>query len=344
MSGDESKAKEAAAAAQAIADNLNARVIVYSGYIDYAGVGQLLQTISDGEERENTFFVLTTVGGDARAAYRIARLFQLVSKKFYLCVPSMCKSAGTLIALGAHEIVMNPFAELGPLDVQLVQRDEIDQSRSGLVVDTALEGLAKKTLETFETIMLHITFGSDKAISFEAASKVAANLTTGTMSEIYAQIKPDDLGNDLRNLRVAEAYGKRLAEYGRNTKSDAVSRLVHKYPSHDYIIDAEEAKTLFQKVDTTQQAEHTIKLMSTLSEISAAARPAYISRLDSKEERSDQESATGGTDQAAGGGKEADNAKPRPARKSSRKINQARGRDDGPPATAAHSEPPSNGR
>ena len=201
-----------------------------------------------------------------------------------------------------------------------------------------------KTLETFETIMLHITFGSDKAISFEAASKVAANLTTGTMSEIYAQIKPDDLGNDLRNLRVAEAYGKRLAEYGRNTKSDAVSRLVHKYPSHDYIIDAEEAKTLFQKVDTTQQAEHTIKLMSTLSEISAAARPAYISRLDSKEERSDQESATGGTDQAAGGGKEADNAKPRPARKSSRKINQARGRDDGPPATAAHSEPPSNGR
>ena len=173
-------------------------------------MGQLLQTIRDGEVRENTFFVLTTVGGDARAAYRIARLFQMVSKKFYLCVPSMCKSAGTLIALGAHEIVMNPFAELGPLDVQLVQRDEIDRSRSGLVVDTALEGLAKKTLETFETIMLHITFGSDKSISFEAASKVAASLTTGTMSEIYAQIKPDDLGNDLRNLRVAEAYGNRL--------------------------------------------------------------------------------------------------------------------------------------
>ena len=88
MSGDDSKAKEAAAAAHAIAENLNARVIVYSGYIDYAGVGQLLQTIGDGEERENTFFVLTTVGGDARAAYRIARFLQIVSKKFYLCVPS----------------------------------------------------------------------------------------------------------------------------------------------------------------------------------------------------------------------------------------------------------------
>ena len=101
--------------------------------------------------------------------------------------------------------------------------------------------------------MLHITFGSDKSISFEAASKVAANLTTGTMSEIYAQINPGDLGNDLRNLRVAEAYGNRLAAYGRNTKPDAVSRLVHKYPSHDYIIDAEEAKTLFRTVDTNPE-------------------------------------------------------------------------------------------
>ena len=54
MSDDDAKAKEAAAAAHAIADNLNARVIVYSGRIDYAGVGQLLQTISDGEERERT--------------------------------------------------------------------------------------------------------------------------------------------------------------------------------------------------------------------------------------------------------------------------------------------------
>lgn len=341
MSGDDSKAKEVAAAAHAIADNLNARVIVYGGYIDYAGVGQLLQTIGDGKDRENTFFVLTTVGGDARAAYRIARLFQMASKKFYLCVPSMCKSAGTLIALGAHEIVMNPFAELGPLDVQLVQRDEIDQSRSGLVVDTALEGLAKKTLETFETIMLHITFGSDKSISFEAASKVAASLTTGTMSEIYAQIKPSDLGNDLRNLRVAEAYGNQLAAYGRNTKPNAVSRLVHKYPSHDYIIDAEEAKTLFKTVDTKQQATHTIKLMSALGEVSAAARPAYISRLDSQEKKSDQKSANAGTDETTGGGTGSDNAKPRPARKGSRRTNQTRDRNDGATPTAARSEPPS---
>ena len=265
MSGDNSKANEATAAARAIADELNARVIVYSGYIDYAGLGQLLlNTNSESDDRENAFFVLTTTGGDAQAAYRIARFFQLTSKKFYLCVPSMCKSAGTLIALGAHEIVMSPFAELGPLDVQLVQRDEIDQSRSGLVVDTALEGLAKKTLETFETIMLHITFGSGKSISFEAASKVAANLTTGTMSQIYARIKPDDLGNDLRNLRVAEAYGTRLAKHGQNTKPDTVSRLVHKYPSHDFIIDADEAKTLFENVDTTKLAKHTLGLMSAL--------------------------------------------------------------------------------
>ena len=119
--------------ANAVAKKLDSRVVVYSGEIDTKGVGRLVESLGlEKKNRPNTFLVLTTNGGTADAAYRIARLLQIVSKRFYLYVPMRCKSAGTLIALGAHEIYMSPLAELGPLDVQLVQRNEIDRMRSGL--------------------------------------------------------------------------------------------------------------------------------------------------------------------------------------------------------------------
>ena len=330
-------------AAGAIADKLNARVVAYSGYIDHPAVGNLLMEIyREEDKRENTFLILTTIGGDADAAYRIARIVQLISKKFYLCVPRMCKSAGTLIALGANEIVMNPFAELGPLDVQLVQRDEIEQSRSGLVVDTALEGLAEKTRATFQECLLSITYGSDKAISFEAASKVAATLATGVMAPIYAQIRPGDLGNDRRNLEIAKAYGQRLIRHSRNAKRDAISRLVHKYPSHSFIIDSEEAETLFRNV-TTRLHNHVMALFRELPQ-DPGKRPAYVSRLDPKEESSEQKDASAKPDApgTSGGGKST-GAESGRARRSPGKEN-SRGNREEAGATSSAPDKPSGSR
>ena len=91
-------------AANAVAESLDAMVFVYSGSIDNKGYGGLFKTIEPSDKglplRPNTVLFLTTYGGNADSAYRIARLLQNLTNKFYLCVPSICKSAGTLIALG----------------------------------------------------------------------------------------------------------------------------------------------------------------------------------------------------------------------------------------------------
>lgn len=110
---------EAGAAANALAEKYESRIVVYSGDIDNLGVGRLLESLRlEDAARPNTFLILTTHGGQADAAYRIARLIQIVSRTFRLFVPQRCKSAGTLLALGANAILMSPIAELGPLDVQ----------------------------------------------------------------------------------------------------------------------------------------------------------------------------------------------------------------------------------
>ncbi len=248
--------EEIVEAANAVSDSLDAGVFVYSGSIDSKGRGLLIKTMQPSDEQpmlENAIVFLTTHGGQAGEAYRIARLLQNVTEKFYLCVPSICKSAGTLIALGANEIFMPSVSELGPLDVQLRRRDEIGQRRSGMVVRTALNGLAEETFRVFEQVMLRITVGSGQTISFDVASRVAATIATGVMSPVYAQVDPESLGNDLRDLSVATAYGERLVEHGRNATMETVRQLVEDYPTHEFIIDSEEAKNLFKDVKSPTQ-------------------------------------------------------------------------------------------
>ena len=56
--------------------------------------------------------VLSTLGGSPTAAARVAA----VLADYRVLVPARARSAGTLLCLGASELVLTPLAELGPLD------------------------------------------------------------------------------------------------------------------------------------------------------------------------------------------------------------------------------------
>lgn len=271
-------------AANTVSKLLDTAVFVYSGQIDRHGYGALLATMEASEEQPflpNSLLFLTTHGGYASQAYRIARIFQRTTGKFYLCIPSYCKSAGTLIALGATELFLAPAAELGPLDVQLHRRDEIGERRSGMVVRTALAGLAEETYGVFERVMLNIKIGSGQAISFDVASRIAATIATGVMAPIYAQIDPELLGSDLRDLAEASSYGERLVKYGRNATDETVRKLVEDYPTHGFIIDREEATNIFNKVPSLPN--EITDLMNELGGlVYRVHKPHYIARIDGK--------------------------------------------------------------
>lgn len=280
-------------AANAVAESLEAAVFVYSGSIDSEGFGRLIKSMQPSEEqpaRRNAIVFLTTYGGDAGQAYRIARLLQTVTDKFYLCVPSECKSAGTLIALGASEIFMPSISELGPLDVQLRRRDEIGgRRRSGMVVRTALDGLADETFKVFQQVMLRITWSSRHTISFDLASRVASSIATGVMAPVYAQVDPESLGNDLRDLSVATAYGERLAEFGGNATQETVRQLVEDYPTHEFIIDSADARKIFKTVN--EPSEEMTRLIIELGEIVYSVQsPSVVLRADRHVEEGDHES------------------------------------------------------
>jgi len=55
-------------------------------------------------------------GGDGEVAVRLVRAALARSKTLTVIVPDQAKSAATLLALGAHEILMGSTSDLGPVD------------------------------------------------------------------------------------------------------------------------------------------------------------------------------------------------------------------------------------
>jgi len=209
---------------------------------------------------ENVLLFLTTAGGNPDVAYRIARYLQEKYKKFTVYVDSYCKSAGTLITLGADEIVMSDNAELGPLDVQILKPDELGERDSGLDLIHALERLKETSYEVFEGFFWTLWREGGGQISSKSALKVAIQATSGLLGPVYHQIEPMKLGQFYRAMEIAEAYGKRLNTRG-NLKPDALHRLIYNYPSHSFVIDRSEAEQfIFESVRELDEQEARVAL------------------------------------------------------------------------------------
>lgn len=237
-------------AAAKVADTYDADVFLYNGTIDESGLGDLVESVFYSAERTNALLILVTYGGSANSAYRIARFLQKNYEELIVFIPSYCKSAGTLVTLGASRLIMSDFGEIGPLDVQLFKQDELGERKSGLLSKSSFDALSDSMFRMFEDFMIKIKHKSFGLISFQKASDIAASMSSSAMQPVFAQLNPNIIGDDHRDLSVALQYGLRLIIYGGNASHDSVNKLVNGYPAHDFVIDREEAKSLFFNVET----------------------------------------------------------------------------------------------
>jgi len=88
-------------------------------YIDVNDSEEVLRAIHLTDPAVPIDLVLHTPGGLVLAALQIARAIHNHKGKVTAFVPHYAMSGGTLIALAATEIVMSPYAVLGPVDPQL---------------------------------------------------------------------------------------------------------------------------------------------------------------------------------------------------------------------------------
>ena len=234
----------------------NTDMYAYAGPIDKSGYASICEVLEANKARRaNALLILCTNGGDANAGYRIARALthHYGSDNFRVAAPAECKSAGTLICIGASSLVVFDRGELGPLDVQFQKKDEIFQQSSGLDILRGMTYIKSDALSAFNEYMLSINGGS--GLSTKVASEIASNLVNGMYSPMYAQIDPIRLGEMNAALQVAHEYGTRLNAKSKNLKVGALKKLINDYPTHGFVIDRAEARELFEKVVGPTDAE-----------------------------------------------------------------------------------------
>lgn len=260
-----SKAQRALQLANELANARDADLFVYNFGLE-SGVEFEVRRVLSGRKakRTNLVLFLTTEGGDPDSAYRIARCFQSHYQHIAVVVCGWCKSGGTLICIGAHELVVADDGELGPLDIQLTKVDEWEHS-SGLAIEAAFEKLQEESFRLFIKHVQNIKQEAAGRITFRTAAEIAAKMVVGVTSDIFAKIDPLSVGEDHRATLIAEQYAFRLNLKANNLRPDTdyeaggLRMLLRGYPSHGFAIDREEAKSLFRRVSrpTGQLAELT---------------------------------------------------------------------------------------
>ncbi len=219
------------------AEALNADVYYVSGTLSRTTDARLREVSERSRRHDRCVLVLTTDGGDADAAYLIARFLRGTYESVTACVFGYCKSAGTLLALGCHEVAMGLRGELGPLDVQVSEKDELARFGSGLETVTALDFLTETSFASFERYLVDTIQRSGGQISTRTAAELATNLTVGLVAPIWARIDPIRLGREQRAMEIANAYAARLS-----IPLQAIARLTVDYPDHGFVIDLTEAR------------------------------------------------------------------------------------------------------
>lgn len=93
--------------------------------------------------------ILETPGGSGEAAEDIVRLLRGKYNEIAVIVPGWAKSAGTIMAMAANEILMGPASALGPIDAQMAWQGK------RFSADALLEGMEKIKKEVTDTGVLN---------------------------------------------------------------------------------------------------------------------------------------------------------------------------------------------
>lgn len=83
---------------------------------DIPALGDALKSLGDVDV---LYLVINSPGGDGTIAEKMIEMCRHYCDSFRVAVPNRAKSAATMVALGADEIVMGYPSELGPIDPQV---------------------------------------------------------------------------------------------------------------------------------------------------------------------------------------------------------------------------------
>ncbi|WP_152990666.1 SDH family Clp fold serine proteinase [Sphaerimonospora mesophila] len=197
--------------------------------IEVTDVGIVYECLRALGRVESLNLILYAGGGNVDAARHIALLLHEYCEELRILVPDHAQSAGTLLCLGAHELVLGTMARLGPIDPYITASDSHAPGGPNRISAEDVRAL---------TEMARTWFGLDG----QAAGRHALEM----MSQ---RIFPTTLSSFFRAHRNIRNVGRELIAYHRSDLSAdergrLVDHLVDGYDSHTHVITPAEAQKL----------------------------------------------------------------------------------------------------
>ena len=185
----------------------------------------IIKQINEIKNDSNSIdLLIISNGGDPIVSWRIISLLRERFKHISILIPYTAYSAATLLALGADEIIMHPFGNLGPLDPQL---SFIDNQGN------------QKTI-SYEDITKYIEFVKDTGITDQ-------ELIQRSFEKLTIEIPPTLLGFAKRSSQLGLTMGQKLlaTHMDDENKTKVISETLNtKFYHHGYPLGRKEAREI----------------------------------------------------------------------------------------------------
>lgn len=159
------------------------------------------ELIHDASPDDDLHLLLDTPGGDGETAIRLVRSAQARCRELTLIVPNQAKSAGTLVAMGVHHILMGPTSDLGPVDPQFPSpggRGLYSAKDLIRAVENAEAAIAKNP----ESYPLHVSLLADVTAVMVQEARSALDRSADLVKEAL-ESNPDRTERDVTTLAEA---------------------------------------------------------------------------------------------------------------------------------------------
>lgn len=235
-----------------------APVIVYSATITDDAVRVIYECLRRMDPTSRLNLVLSTPGGVITAARRIALLLHEFASHLTILVPERARSAGTLLCLGAHELVLGPMAELGPIDAHIGSAGSPPPDAPGMISTEEVRAFRQMAEDWFG-----VTREEDR---LQVLALIAQRVFPASLGSLYRS-------DQLIRQSAYELVCYQLPNAEERIRQQIVNQLVGGYYGHNHIITRTEAQTLGLRVRFTSSQEEAL-----LWDLSKTKRRQFLER------------------------------------------------------------------
>ncbi len=181
------------------------------------------------EDKKDIDFLIISNGGDPITASRIISLLRERFEKISVLLPYVAYSAATILSLGADEIIMHPYSNLGPVDPQLTISRQSDN------------GQPSRLEFSSEDIRNYIDFvKTDLGITDQ-------DHLTSAFNALAKEVGPLPIGSSKRSQQLSLSLSVKMLETHMDDKSKAsaiAKTLNTSYYHHGYAVSRSEAQNI----------------------------------------------------------------------------------------------------